>query len=190
MTHAPASWLPLAIAAVMAALTLWLNHISEQPLPQDDAAFRHDPDAVVENFVATAFDRNGYPRYSLAATRMTHFMDDDTTTLESPRFEQNTPGAPSVRAEARRGIVSSNGEHVHLLDEVRMTRAASQSSPELVLTTDYLHITPEAEVMQTERPVELRQGRAWMTAGSLLVDGKSRTLELRGRVKGSYEIHR
>jgi lipopolysaccharide export system protein LptC len=142
----------------------------------------------VENLVATAFDSQGHPRYTLSAARMVHYTDDDTTTLEVPRFEQQAPGAPAIRAAARRGLVSSNGDHVHLLDAVSMTRAAHQGMPELVLTTDYLHVTPEAESMRTDKPVRLRQGTSWLAAESLYFDAKARILDLKGGVKGSYEI--
>lgn len=190
MTDYSPALLPLAVVAAMAGLTYWLNQVTEAPLPQDDAAFRHDPDLIVENFSATAYDRHGHPRHILTAVRLTHYMDDDTTELIAPRFEQRSPGAPVVRASATRGFVSSNGEHVHLIDQVRITREATPDTPELVMTTQYLHVTPEAELMRTDQPVELRQGASWMTAGSLYADGKSRTMELKGRVKGTYEIER
>ena len=187
MSTAPASWLPLAIVAVMAAVAYWLNHLASQPLPVDDAAFRHDPELIVDNLVATAFDPNGNPRYVLSATRMLHYTDDETTELTAPRFQHRSATSPAISAEAARGFISTRGEHVYLIDRVRLSRAATGATPELVLTTDYLQITPEAEVMRTDRPVELRQGASSMRADSLLLDGKARSLELKGNVRGSYE---
>lgn len=187
MSAAPASWLPLAIVAVMAAVAYWLNHLASQPLPVDDAAFRHDPELIVDNLVATAFDREGNPRYTLSAARMLHYTDDETTELTAPRFQHRSATAPAINAEAARGFISTRGEHVHLLDRVRLTRAATGATPEMVLTTDYLQITPEAELMRTDRPVELVQGTSTMRADTLLLDGRTRSLELKGNVKGIYE---
>lgn len=190
MIQSSTAWWPLILAALLAALSLWLNQLTQPPPGDSDGGFGHDPDLVVENFVATAFDRQGHPRYTLSAARMVHYMDDDTTTLEVPHFEQHTPDAPAIWADARRGLVSANGDHVHLLDEVSMTRAAHQGMPELVMTTDYLHVTPEAESMRTDKPVRLRQGASWLEAESLYFDAKARILDLKGSVKGSYEIQR
>lgn len=187
MTAAPASWLPLGLVAVLAAVAYWLNHLASQPLPADDAAFRHDPELIVDNLVATAFDPQGNPRYILSATRMLHYTDDETTELTAPRFQHRSANSPAISAEAARGFISTRGDHVHLLDQVRLTRAASGATPEMVLTTDYLQITPEAEVMRTDRPVELHQGASSVRADNLLLDGKARTLELKGNVKGIYE---
>lgn len=187
MTAAPASWLPLAIVAVMAAVAYWLNQLASQPLPEDDAAFRHDPELIVDNLVATAFDPEGNPRYVLSAARLMYYTDDETTELTAPRFQYRSPTSPAISAEAARGFISTRGDHVHLLDRVRLTRAATAGTPELVLTTDYLQITPEAEVMRTDRPVELRQGASSMRADHLFLDGRTRSLELKGNVKGIYE---
>ncbi len=186
MTHPPVSWLPLAIAAALAGLAYWLNQLASQPLPADDAAFRHEPDLIVENFVATAFDRHGNARHVLAAQRMLYYPDDETTALAGPRFELFSPHAPPLRAEAARGFVSTHGEHVYLLDQVRLARAATPGNPELVLTTEYLQITPEAQRMQTHRPVEVRQGASSVRADRMLLDGGTRSLELKGNVRGMY----
>lgn len=177
----------MGIAAVMAGVAYWLNHLASQPLPSDDAAFRHDPELIVDRLVATAFDQGGAPRYTLSAERLLYYADDETTELTAPRFQHRSPTSATISAEAQRGFVSSNGDHVHLLGGVRLTRAATPSTPELVLTTDYLQITPEAEVMRTHRPVEVRQGRSFMRADRLVLDGRARTLELVGHVKGIYE---
>lgn len=187
MSTAPASWLPLAIAAVMAGVAYWLNHLASQPLPSDDAAFRHDPELIIDRLVATAFDQDGAPRYTLSAARLVYYADDETTELTSPRFQHRAATSATISAEAERGFVSANGDHVHLLGGVRLTRAATVTTPQLVLTTDYLQITPEAEAMRTHTPVEVRQGASFMRADRLYLDGKARTLELVGNVKGIYE---
>lgn len=187
MNTAPASWLPLVVVAVLAAVTYWLNQLASQPIPVNDAAFRHDPELIVDNLAATAFDKDGNPRYVLSAARMLYYPDDETTELTAPRFQHRSATSAPISAEAGRGFISTGGEHVYLLDRVRLVRAASAGIPELVLTTDYLQITPEAEVMRTDRPVELRQGASLMRADHLLLDGKTRSLTLKGNVKGMYE---
>lgn len=180
------AWLPLTVVAAMAALAYWLNQLASQPLPTDDAAFRHTPDLIVENFVATAFDPQGHPRYALAAAKMIYYTDDETTELTAPRFQIQFGQAPAIRAESARGFVSTHGEHVHLLDRVRVSRAATAEAPELILSTEYLQITPEAQTMRTDKPVQLRQGNSTLTANSLVFDAKARSLDLRGQVRGVY----
>jgi lipopolysaccharide export system protein LptC len=180
-------WWPLAIAAGLAAVTFWLARLAQAPVSLDMGGFGHDPDYVVERFQATAFDIDGKPRYRLAAERMTHYMDDDTTALAQPRFLREVAGQPTWRVAATRGVVSSNGENVHLLDDVQVERVAAGPSPSLTLTTNYLWVIPEADILRTDRPITLRQGTSQVTAGGMEVEGKQRTLALAGRVKGIYE---
>lgn len=183
-------WLPLVIAGLLAVLSFWLARLAQTPINLDMGGFGHEPDYIVEDFQATAFDTQGMPRYRLAAERLTHYMDDDTTALDRPRFVREIPGQPTWRATATRGVVSSNGENVHLLDDVRVERKVDVQTMPLVLTTDYLWVIPEADILRTDKPITLHQGASRVTAGGMNVDGKQRTLELAGRVRGIYESRR
>lgn len=187
MRHFPAAWWPIALVVFLAGLTTWLNQFGGEPRLLDDSGFEHEPDYIVEHFAATAFDPQGHPRYRLAAANMIHYMDDDTTSLAAPRFELSVPGSPRMQAVARRGVVSSNGEHVHLLEQVIITRAAAGMAPAAVMTTEYLHITPELEQLRSHKDVLLRQGASQIRARGLFADGKRLTLELHGQVRGVYE---
>lgn len=180
-------WLPLGLVALLALLGVWLNQLTHRPVVVDNGGFAHEPDTIVKNFNALAFNRDGQPMHQLSAARLVHYMDDDTTVLESPRF--NTLETDSVRSEvtAQRGHVSSNGQHVHLLGDVRLIRQQGGSAPPLTLQTEYLWLTPDAGIMQTDKPVTLRQGRAIITAGKLLVNDQKKELSLSGGVHGSYE---
>lgn len=179
-------WSPLVIAALFAALTFWLARLAQMPFAADVDGFGHEPDYIVERFQAIAFDTQGKPRYRLAADRLTHYMDDDTTELDQPRFVREVPGEPAWHADARRGVVSSNGENVHLLDDVRVVRREAAGGEPMVMTTDYLWVIPEADILRTDKPVTIRQGSSVIQAGGLEVEGKQRTLELAGRVRGTY----
>ncbi len=188
MNFSQPSWFYIAIAAFLAALSIWLNQVSDKKLPVDNAGFSHDPDTEITNFVATAFDAEGRPRHSLAAVRMTHYMDDDTTTLRQPRFEQSRPGSPPLYATAQRGLISSDGENLYLLRQVRLTQAARGGGGEMVLTTEYLRIIPDANTMETDKPVRIQERASVLTANSLFLNGKTRQLVLEGDVSGIYEF--
>jgi lipopolysaccharide export system protein LptC len=187
MTPGSASWQPLLIAATLATLTLWLNHATNVAVIRDDGGFSHTPDYYIDNFRATAFDADGHPLHVLRAKRMVHYMDDDTTSLIEPHYAQQRPGRPAIEASARRGMVSGNGDHVHFLDQVTLTRQ-SDAGPTLMMRTEYLHIIPDAEQIQTDKPLEITQGQSNLSANGLFADGQSHTLILRGRVRGNYRV--
>jgi len=47
---------------------------------------RHDPDYIVDNLSAVRTNETGSAAYTLDATRMVHYPDNDTTLLTRPRF--------------------------------------------------------------------------------------------------------
>jgi lipopolysaccharide export system protein LptC len=182
-------WLPLVIVGALVLLTTWLGQLSEQHPVQAGAAPGHNPDYFVDDLHATAYDVAGTPRYHLTASKMLHYMDNDTSTLESPVFLRDGPGVPRMTARSSHGLVSANGETVTLLDEVQVTQDSETGAPPMELTTEYLKVMPNADRLSTDKPVILQQGSSVLTGNSMAADGKARTLQLSGRVKGIYEIH-
>lgn len=183
------NWTPLGLAVLLALLGVWLNHVSDRVEIVDSAGFTHDPDFIVERFDALAFDKDGMPYQRLAATRMTHFMDDDTTVLDGPILRNLVPGAP-VTVTAKRALISSDGKQVYFLDDVHMERLANQDQAAITLDTEYLHVASDSRVMRTNKPVTLRQGRSNITANGFIADDKAKQLSLDGNVRGTYETKR
>jgi lipopolysaccharide export system protein LptC len=179
-------WLPLGLVTLLALLGMWLNQLTHRPVVVDNGGFAHEPDTIVKNFNALAFDREGRPLHRLSATRLVHYMDDDTTELDSPRFSVLARDRVRSEVTARRGQVSSNGQHVHLLGDVRLSRLGPGDQAPLTLETEYLWIIPDAGIMQTHKPVTLKQGRAVIMAGNLLVNDPNKEVTLSGGVHGSY----
>jgi lipopolysaccharide export system protein LptC len=183
------NWPPIGLALLLALLGFWLNHLSSRVETVDNAGFTHDPDFIVERFDALAFDTNGNPYQRLAAARMTHFMDDDTTVLDKPILRNLDPEA-QVTVNAERALISSDGKQVYFLDKVHMERPAGGDRPALTLDTEYLHVSSDSRVIRTNKPVALRQGPSSITANRLIADDKAKLLSLDGNVRGTYENSR
>lgn len=182
-------WLPLVIVGALVLLTTWLGQLAEKQPMQASVAPGHNPDYFADDLHATAYDVAGTPRYHLTASKMVHYMDNDTTTLESPVFLRDGPGVPRVTARSSHGLVSANGETVTLLDGVQVIQESQSDGAPLVLTTEYLKILPNTDRLSTDKPVILHQASSVVTGNSMAADGKARTLQLSGRVKGIYETH-
>lgn len=180
-------WLPLGLAGLLALLGLWLNQLTHRPVMVDNGGFNHEPDTIVENFDALAFNRSGNPLHRLKASRLIHYMDDDTTVLETPHFSVLDRESARSEVTARRGQVSSNGQHIHFLGDVRLTRKNPEGRLPLTLETEYLWVTPDTGIMRTDKPVTLKQGETVINAGKLLANNQSKEITLSGGVHGSYE---
>ena len=97
---------PLTLLAALTALTLWLRYATEQAEIRHDGKHRHDPDYIVTDAVLRKIDRTGSLKYTLQATDIRHYPDDDTTDLVKPNLVYVNPKKPTVTLTADAARVS------------------------------------------------------------------------------------
>jgi lipopolysaccharide export system protein LptC len=183
-----AIFFPLILALLLALLTFWINQTVEQQGTKIDGSNRHDPDYMMHNFVTTQTDIAGKLRYVLAAVEMQHYPDDDSTVLQRPRFTQYTVDKPYTQIEGLRGYVSSNGEQVELVDNVKVVRQAFADKGEMQVLTEKLLILPKQDLVKTNSPVIIKQApKTVIHATGMVYDKKNQTVQLLSRVKAHYE---
>ncbi len=187
LTRSPI-FFPLVLAILMAVITFWINLTVEQQGPKIDGSTRHDPDYTMNNFVTTKTDNTGKLRYVLAAAEMLHYPDDDSTVLQRPRYTQYTINKPYTQIEALRGYVSSNGEEIELVDNVKVVRQAFEGKGEMQVLTEKLIILPNQELAKTDSAVLIKQApKTVIRAKGMVFDKKNQTIKLFNRVKVHYE---
>lgn len=179
---------PLTLALMLAVITFWINQTVQEQGPSIDGSNRHDPDYKLHNFVTTQTDMGGKLRYVLAAAEMTHFPDDDTTVLQRPRFTQFAVDKPYTQIQGLRGYVSSDGETVEFVDNVKVVRQATADKGEMQLTTEKLTIEPNKDLATTQSPVVITQApKTRVTAVGMVFDKKNQTMTLQNKVRVHYE---
>ena len=179
-------WFPLLLLAVLACVTLWLDHIVQPPAgPRTTSS--GEPDYIVDGLSAMRMDHDGRVKHTLHAQKMTHYPEDDLTLLVEPKLVTYTEGSSPVTVTARVARVSGNGENVYFEDGVRVVRAPHRNRTELVVETNYLHVIPDANIAQTDKPVTIRDATGVVVASGLELNSETRVLKLQGRVKGTYD---
>lgn len=176
---------PLLLLAVLASLTFWLNQTVQQG-EKDNGAERHDPDYIVEKLVAHRMDANGDVKHTLYAERMTHYPDDDTTHLISPRFVSNASARAPMSITSRTARVSSGGDNIYFETDVRATRAAYADHSEMVMETSFLHVIPDEHIARTDRPVTVTDAHTVAHAIGLELNSETRTVKFLSQFKGAY----
>lgn len=179
-------WLPLLPLLSLLGATYWLNQQVQPEEAEPDSSARHDPDAIVENFSAINLNEQGVPRFIMAAKKMQHYPDDDSTTLEAPRLTLLSAERPAIHATAKRGTISSKGNEVFLHDNVEVLREASAQQDGFTLQTEYLHIVPNQDLLNTNRAVTIVDAHATVHAIGMEMDNKKRTIKLLSQVRGEY----
>lgn len=179
---------PIALLAILALLTFWINESVQPPAPKLDGSSRHDPDYIISNFETTQTDMNGALRYKLSAAEMRHFPDDDSTLLQDPIYTQFAVNKPYTKVEGKRGEMSDKGDVVEIFDKVKVTREAFAEKGEMTLETDYLNVRPNDDFVSTHKPVIIRQApNTVIYATGMEYDKKKQTTTLLNRVRAHYE---
>ncbi len=176
----------LALVAGLAGLTMWLERAVQAPAGSRPNPLEHDPDFIVERFTATNLGKAGRPESQLTAARMVHFPDDSTTELEEPRLAQFRESEPPVRISAERGTVSKDGEEVRLYGNVVVWREPTKTRPELRMETPFLQVFPKEDIARTPEAVVITEGGSRITGVGLEFNNKTRQLELKARVNGTF----
>lgn len=180
------TWSPLILVALLATMSFWLDRKVQPPAHRPDGTTRHDPDFIVEGFSAVKMNPDGTRRYALAAKRMVHFPDDNSTQLELPRLVYfDYQRAPvTIRSETAEAV--QGGDDVFFRGDVQIIRAAYASNAELGVFTSFLHVIPDKDLAKTDKPVRMVEGNSTASSVGLEFNNATREIKLLSEVKASY----
>jgi lipopolysaccharide export system protein LptC len=174
----------LLVMALLAGLSFWLKKAVEPPDVRNDGKFRHDPDAIAENFEVRVYNELGQLQQRLRGPFMQHFADDDSSELKSPVLERFRTDAPKLTITSDRAEVTSKGEVVELRDNVVARRAATADRPEVVARMPDLTVRPDDGTAVTASPVEITEAASWLKGTGMQLDTNQSTFVLQSRVTG------
>lgn len=184
------AWSALLPLLLLLAATYWLNQ-QVQPLPpRADDSKRHDPDYIVDQLSATTLDDNGVPHFVMAAQKMLHYPDDDSTELVEPRLTSLYPDRPPVHMTARHGEISSKGKQVFLHDNVVVVREARADQSAMTFTSSYLHVLPDLDLADTDQPVTVVEDGTVVHAVGMKLNNKTGVAELLAQVRSVHEVQK
>lgn len=180
------AWLPLLPLLLLLAATYWLNQ-QVQPLAPLQSQQRHDIDYSVDNFTAVTLNLQGQPRYILAAEKLWHYPDDDSTHLQMPKITNLYANRPPTFTTSQTGMISSKGDDVYLYDDVNILRPASGDIGEQRFVTGYLHVIPDRDWAETNQSIVMTSRHDIIRAVGMELDNKARTVRLLSNVRANHE---
>ncbi|WP_124948740.1 LPS export ABC transporter periplasmic protein LptC [Sulfuriferula thiophila] len=187
MNSRPLYWFPLAIIAVLAGLSAWLQFAVNTTQPGVLGSGLHIADYMIERFMVSRTNLAGQVIYTLHADRAEHYLDDDTTQLTKPHLVANDDQQGSADIRSTRALVTAQGKQVNFIGHVVLVRDARDAQGPMTLTTEYLEAIPDQRIMRTDRPVLVQGKSIKMTAGGLELNNQTQILQLTHRVKARYE---
>jgi lipopolysaccharide export system protein LptC len=95
--------------------------------------------------------------------KLLHFPKDDTFQIDLPIMKTLSPEKPTITTHAQRALSNSDGSDVQLFDDVQVDRPESKFAPHFHMTTEYLQVFPDEDIMRNDRAVDIIQGNAEIT---------------------------
>jgi lipopolysaccharide export system protein LptC len=184
------AWSPVLLLGGVTALTYWLNAQVQPGAAKFDGSGRHDTDLYIENFRAISLDPEGRVRQSITARIARHFPDDDTTEFESPLITFTDPGKPPVSITSDRGMITGDQKNAYFTGNVKGVRAAAEGESEkgpVVVTSEYLHVLPKEDKIETDKAVTISDPRGIINATGMEFDNKAKTFKFKSHVSGQMQ---
>ena len=179
---------PIFFAAILAFISYWVQISVENESEKRGNKLSNSPDYFLTNFKTTQTEPDGSIRFILSANEMTHFAQDDTTRLKKPLFIRYMNNAPSSQIEGGIGLISTDGEEVQIIDNVRVARLETETKPKMELFTDQLTVLPNKDQAFTKRPVRITQDpKTVVNAIGMRYDKKNGIMTLLEKVRVHYE---
>lgn len=182
-----ALYLPAALMGLLALGTYWLARSTPSFEPAGPAgALTHQPDYFMRNFTVKTFDAEGRLKHELVGTEARHYPDTDTLEVDQPQVRSFNVKGELMASSARRALSNADGSEIQLIgDAVVVREGGGPERPRLEVRGEFLHAFTDTERLRSHKPVVLLRGPDRFSADTLEYDNQQRTLQLRGRVRGT-----
>jgi lipopolysaccharide export system protein LptC len=185
----------VAILAPLVALALgsfWLFEVMRRATNEViPTAERTEPDFYVEKFNYVKLTKTGKAQYHFSGAKMTHNPLDDSYDIELPVVNNVGTGdrsnSPPTTIRADRATVNSDNSKIHMYDNVRVDRPASENSEAMKVRSQYLLVLPDDDIVKTDKPVEIHLGQSVLTGTGMVANNATRELHLANNVHGTYQ---
>ena len=177
----------LALALGLALGSFWLLKVLQRRGEADQPDLpRIAPDYYVNKFTFVKNAKSKTARYNISGDVLTHYPADDSYEIIHPIINNLSNGRPAMVMHADKALVNSDTSQIQMIDHVEIDRPASPQIEHFHLTSTYLMLLPDDDIMKTDKPVDLLLGTSKLAGTGMLANNATRQLDLSSRVHGTY----
>jgi lipopolysaccharide export system protein LptC len=171
---------PLAAVAIFAALTYWLDaRVSDSALSRQKAAMS-SPDHFMEKFTIERTSKAGRVDQVMTGERASHFPSNNTTVVESPKYDSKVEGKAPLTVQAARGVMFNDPkkkgvEQADFSGRVVATQGAHAGRDPVRYESETLTVFPETQRAQTKDVTKTISGDRVVTTQGIEIDAENQT---------------
>ena len=187
--------MPLILMGTLTLVTFWLV---KKNTPAEKSAIErvrlHEPDYTITNGALSALDEFGNTKYRVLGKKVTHYDDDASIDIETPRIRLFPPEKAPVTVKADIGHLDGDLTILDLINNAEIFRppqAASSTEParpRMLPRSSYFKVLINDDIIETDKPITLEQGMSVMhsTEGGVF-NNIEQSMVLSGQVRGRIE---
>ena len=179
--------LTLVLMVMLAGGSFWLLNRSQradtsnaQQLPQGV------PDYTMHQFRYTTARQGGSADYLVEGDQLSHYPDRDETVVQGFHMTRYSTNQPNMTLSSDSARTNADRSEFHLHENVVLRRPRDGHGEELVVTSDYMLVLPNQDIVKTHRPVQAQQGSSTLKGTGMVANSKQQTLALHSAVSATY----
>ncbi len=173
------SIIAILLLVLLVAATKWAVDYTQSSITLDPPRrVTHEPDAWGETFTMVSTDQSGLAANRLEGSKFYHYPDDQTYEIIDPVAIGNRLDTPITIATSKTAIVSKGAETITMLGQAHVVRLPSEDDDILDVKSDVLIIKPEQDLIYTDEPALVINGKSTMRGKGMRYDNRSRQLQV------------
>ncbi len=174
------------ITPILISLIVLTFALMYRPSTVTDSIRSSLPDAIMEDVVSVAYDKQGKPRIKIATPRMVHYLDNDATDLTTPEVTLYRKSPQPWRITSQYAKATDGANKVDFWENVIIQHTGDTSTPTTLIKTPTLTVHPELQTAQTEDPITLIQPSIVVKSIGMYADMDSGNIKLLSEAVGEY----
>jgi len=138
----------------------------------------HEPDSWASNFVMVRTDNAGVAINRLEGKHMLHFPDDDSYEITTAKAIGQQPGSPITIGTSRVAVMDQGGDRIIMKGDAHVHRMPDQDNVALDVKSEELTLLPDKDLVLTDMPALVVNGKSTMNGTGMRYDNKTRQLQV------------
>jgi lipopolysaccharide export system protein LptC len=164
----------LVLCSALALGSFWVLEVMrramETSLPRPP---RNEPDYYVDDFNFVRMSPTGEAQYDIS--------------VQLPLVHSLASDRAAMTATSKRALVDQNNSKVHMYEDVQVDRPATPTSDHFHLTSEYLLLLPDEDIVKTDKPVQITLGTSRLYGTGMIANNATRELHLDSKVHATYQ---
>jgi len=182
------AYLPLLVMALLALATWWL--VRNTPVPEervDAPVLAGEPDYTMHGVLLQRFAADGALRLQVEGDVLRHYPADQTIEIDQVRLRAIDARGAVTLASARHALTNDASTEVQLRGGAQVRYVPVDGGTPAEFRGEFLHAFVETQVLRSDQPVTLTQGRNEIRAAGMVVDHRAGTARLDGPLRATLE---